>query len=662
MCGTQFEPIQIAIVKDEAERSPDEVRKQVIQLSGPWGVSAVMHVLVLMLLAAFTIPMLTAGDMHLNALFRSGDDLELEDLTLAGDAGVMLDATEIDPPISEEQFAKAEGPDLEKLEEDLTSRVMSFNGPPVPAAKKAANNSQPTTGANIALENAATLEGAVDRVTGGIRGQLEQGDLLVVWLLDSSNSLVDDRQRVAARLRSFFEQMVAGRDDATAHTFKNAVVSFGSRTKERVAPTTFSNEIIRSVQKFPIDKTGKENVFASVAECVVRYRRNWQDKQLAIVVWTDESGDDVHNLERTIEVCRKNGVSVSVVGPSSVLGASTGLHAYTDPKSKRVYQLPVMRGPDTAVPERARLAYWFPSRMRYATPRSGGPLGISSWLGGAQLTGLVSGFSPYALTRLTLATGGTYTILDRPEDRGPFTVETMRAYQPGYVTEADYLADVKSHPLRKAVHEAVQVTLGRVNMGPPQLALFGTVSQEPPYRLRSPYYTPVQFRAKVRSDKAKLKRNADRMTVLVERALASLSHGSNIDRGIDDLLADEKSPRWRAWYDLTRGRLLATHVRLEEYRLACDKLAESGTLNESTNFVVMMSSPQMRSGRTFQQRGDEARRLLIRCVQEHRDTPWAYLAQRELDNALGITFRQHALKLIKGGPASKSSRPNLPKF
>ena len=58
-----------------------------------------------------------------------------------------------------------------------------------------------------------------------------------------------------------------------------------------------------------------------MAKCAQHYRQSWRDKQLAIVIWTDESGDDVTNLEDAIKVCREQKVAVSVVGPSSVLGA-----------------------------------------------------------------------------------------------------------------------------------------------------------------------------------------------------------------------------------------------------------------------------------------------------------------------------------------------------
>lgn len=170
-----------------------------------------------------------------------------------------------------------------------------------------------------------------------------------------------------------------------------------------------------------------------------------------IVVWTDETGDDSAKLESTIELCRRNQATVAVVGPSSVLGADTGLHSYRDPKTKRTYQLPVLKGPDAATPERLNVDYWFGSK---GPGRGGSP----SWYGGPQLYGMASGFSPYALTRLALQTSGEYTIFDRPTDRGPFELARMKKYLPEYHSVAEYERDLAKHPLRQAVMRAVRVT------------------------------------------------------------------------------------------------------------------------------------------------------------------------------------------------------------
>ena len=54
-----------------------------------------------------------------------------------------------------------------------------------------------------------------------------------------------------------------------------------------------------------------------------------------------------------------------------------------------------------------------------------------------------------------------------------------------------------------------------------------------------------------------------------------------------------------------------------------------------------------------------AERLLMRCRDENSETPWAYLAERELQHELGISVRQLTLEPVA---ARAKSAPNLPKF
>jgi hypothetical protein len=189
--------------------------------------------------------------------------------------------------------------------------------------------------------------------------------------------------------------------------------------------------------------------------------------------------------------------------------------------------------------------------------------------------------------------------------------------------------------------------------------LFATRSEVPPYRLEGPYLTPAQFARKLRAERAKLIQQAARTAKLVERALACVSKDGVAEHGLEEWYAQETSPRWRAWYDLTRGRLLAASVRLEEYRLACETLADRDALKESTNFILLLATRQMRSGDMFADRAREAKKLLYRCVRQNSDTPWDYLAQRELRYAFGIQVQQQSLQPTGELP---SQRPALPKF
>jgi len=628
---------------------------------GPWVTSGILHAGLLLVLAVCMIPMEAAGVMFAT-VFSRGEQFGPDDLNR--DTPLALPLLDVSDKAQQGQQSSQLNTAASELLESpaqslLESRVIeTFDN--MDAQGVAAGS----TGHDVETKHAVSIEGAVDRITGQIQGQLQDSDLLVVWLLDSSQSLVDDRQRIAQRLEPFFRELAAGRDGGKFRLL-NAVVSFGSGMRERVPPTDFGPEVIEAVKHLHVDESGRELVFTAITRCVTKYRQSSRKTHLMLIVWTDETGDDADKLESTIRVCRGQGVSVSVVGPSSVLGAETGLHAYRDPQSNAVYQLPIRRGPDTAVPERLSLGYWFPTRpplwsanaVRVAV--SGPSSGLPSWYGDRDLQGMVSGLSPYALTRLARETGGTYTIFDRPEDRGPFDMELMRKYLPEYVTEAEYREQIARHPLRRAIQAAVKLTAS-TELRHPKLALFGRYSKVPPYRFERFYFTPQAFRKKVKSSRRLLTRDADRMTRVVDRALAELSRDGNLLEGLDADYEQEMSPRWRAWYDLTRGRLLATSVRLEEYRLACELLVDPEFFQDNSNHLIFTASRTMRSAPEFRARGDQALMLLRRCVSEHPGTPWAYLAQREMDYALGIGFQQTALTPI--GPRGNGRAPTLPKF
>jgi hypothetical protein len=234
----------------------------------------------------------------------------------------------------------------------------------------------------------------------------------------------------------------------------------------------------------------------------------------------------------------------------------------------------------------------------------------------------------------------------------------MRAYVPDYRSIDEYLHDVHSHPLRHGVMEAVKATQNQ-NLGPPPTILFGGLSESPPYGFMRAYFTPAEFFRQFETSRGQLKARADRATRIVEEALAHVSHPGSVDNGMEEEHKRDNSRRWRAWYDLTRGRLLAASVRLEEYRLTCDLVVKPGFLDAMTNHVIFVPAVRRKSGYSFHRRAQEAERLLTRCVRENRNTPWAWLAQPELDYGLRIHVQQHTLTLFVM-PESSAQRPHLP--
>ena len=682
---------RVRIVPDDAPRA------QLTRWSGamvPWIASFLYHQALLLGLAFWMISAMAGSGGPLALLTAEGDQeaeplegslftlqsLQSDDLSLLPELSLDVDSDfEADSPgavdlDAADRSSQRPWPDGQVPAGATDQRVRAAPGDGKPAVPR--------------LRQAASIEEAVGGVIGEIQGKLAQGDLLVVWLLDASISLEDDRPRVAARLDAMFQQAAAG-SASQENRLTSAAAGFGRGTRELVAPTALGGRIVKAVTRVPTDASGIENVFGAVQWAVNRYSKRWPGAVM-IVVWTDESGNDPGKLEATIDLCRQQKVSVSVMGPSSILSHALGTHTWVHGPSGRVFSLAVQRGLDSALLEQCRMPYWYQTHLPdrddpaqaalvavdpWQKPDGGQPAPaplpqlpflpkllftgqLPPWYGGPQLERMVSGVGPYALTRLTVQTFGTYTVFDQPADRGPFRMEVMEAYLPDYRAADEIAADFKEHPLRQAVAAAAQLAAEQTDLRTPQLVFFSN-------NVGPLYYSPSSFRNALAAALAREEAVVKRNLALVQNALARF--GPN---GMEEEYQAEESARWRAWYDLTRGRLLALRVRHLEYATAC-KVLTGALLGRDTNHVRFFAVPVIRSGPAAREQAQEAERLLRRCVETNHQTPWAYLAQRELDYPLGIDFRQIAIPrpppqpavpMVPGVPGGGGSPVSTPKL
>ena len=82
---------------------------------------------------------------------------------------------------------------------------------------------------------------------------------------------------------------------------------------------------------------GRENVFQSVgflAEKFRHYRLAAPRRNVMIVVFTDEAGDDVEALDAAVDVCRKYEMPVYVIGVPAPFGRETALREIRRPRSE----------------------------------------------------------------------------------------------------------------------------------------------------------------------------------------------------------------------------------------------------------------------------------------------------------------------------------------
>jgi hypothetical protein len=624
--------------------------------SAPWLVSMIVQASLVLVLGLWVLPLASSVDLEGIAYFSSGEEVAVSDelamltsspLAAAPSGGAAGEGSSI----SSAGHSSAAGPirlaDATNIEAiSLTSAGNSGTELPPAGAldgpgtgKGRRHITRPVSSTEL-VRGAADVAGAVNVFTNAIRSEMDQGDTLVVWLIDQSISLHGDRMEIAEQLEPFFKSIKGfnelRKNSGREYFLSHAVVAYGRTSFERQKPIPLGWRVVKEVRDIPPDLSGMENVMSAIQRCVYYYRGTERRKdRMIIVVWTDESGDDTHYLEPTIALCREAGIAVHIVGPSAVLGSDRGSHLWTHESGQRYY-LPVTRGPESSFPERAILAYW------YSGPRFWEQDGVQvaknvAPEGGPFKERVLSGFGPWALTRLALQTGGTFTIYDRPADRPKYQLEDLRDYLPDYGSREEYVASLQGRPLRLALNEVAVLThLQYRNFYPPQFSFFASRSQAYPFDSFPGYIPPPAFRGQLKKALDSQADYAARMEALARKALALLEKKGE---DLEYEYKQEPSKRWRAWYDLNRGRLLATSVRAREYAYLCRLILRhpERALGENTNYLAFGFKAILRV-KTSTADAEEAQRLLQRCVQSNPKTPWADFAQWELDVPLGLDF------------------------
>jgi hypothetical protein len=447
------------------------------------------------------------------------------------------------------------------------------------------------------------VEGAVDRIAIEIIRRLEQGRTLVVWAFDASGSLEAERQRLGKHIDTIYTHINQLDESrlSVGNGLLTMVFGFGHDRRALLSrPTADQSEIIEAINRVPLDTTGIETTFTTVADIVNRWGR-YRDAQnqvyhTMIIVVTDEVGDDEERLEDAISLAQRAKVPVYVLGSQALFGRVEGYMDYVDPKTKHVFRgVPVRQGPESVMLEQIRLPFWY---------------------GGPQFDIVEAGFGPYALSRLASATGGIYFVTRFDTRRMGFDPARMREYKPDWVKREQYESQIARSPLRQAVLNAAQITQQKLP-GMPSL-----------------YFPPndaPEFKEMMAANQA----IAERTAYTVDEALGPIN-------AVAKLRDRETSRRWQAHYDLIRGRLLAMKVRCYEYNWACARMKKDPPKFSDPRFNAWRLAPDeaVQYSEKAAAAGREAKTLLRRVVEEHPTTPWALFAERELKDPLGFKWTE----------------------
>jgi hypothetical protein len=459
--------------------------------------------------------------------------------------------------------------------------------------------------------------GAVDRLTGEIRNKLEQRPTVVCWLFDQSLSLESQRREIAERMQTVFEELGATRQSSNKPALTNVVIGFGDRVNVYTdKPTGQAEEVVEAIRSIPIDESGAELTFTAVIEAANRsrpLRTARPQKNVMLVVFTDEVGNDQQRVDEAVHTCRSLGIPVYVVGVPSPFGMREVQFKFVDPDPE-YFQEPqwaqIEQGPESFYPEVVRIR-----TGRYADEA------------------IDSGFGPYALSRLCSETSGIYFCVHaNREHRGRlsdretaamsanlryfFDSDTMREYAPTYLP-------INELDRRIAENAAIRSLV---------LAARGTEI--------SPMEEPVmQFPRRNDGDLVRLLTEAQKVAAKIEPKI-DMVYATLLEGMKDREKLTEK--RWQAGYDLAMGRVMAVKVRTEAYNrmLAQAKGGMNFQREDSDTWELAPDEDITQVGSQLQKLATDAIAMLHRVVEEHPGTPWALVAEEELRLPLGYVWRE----------------------
>jgi hypothetical protein len=188
--------------------------------------------------------------------------------------------------------------------------------------------------------------------------------------------------------------------------------------------------------------------------------------------------------------------------------------------------------------------------------------------------------------------------------------DVMQKYAPEYTDEADYQKLLQGNAACMALHEAAQVAAVEFTQLP-----------------------QVTF---VKRDEAQLSNDVAR----AQQLAAKLEPGVNrlydaIEKG-ESGRAKLTSPRWQAAYDLAMGRAAAAKSRVDGYNVMLAELKRGKNFENATSSTWDLTEAETTDATSaLKKLGEKAKMYLERVVADHPGTPWAKLAERELQTPFG---------------------------
>lgn len=439
---------------------------------------------------------------------------------------------------------------------------------------------------------------AVARLMEQFEEYAAQDRVVVAWVFDQSVQSEGICRAAAGGLLDYMSEHPEGKIELLIAGAGN------DTTWLNETPSAQSSEIGSAVDKIAFQPE-PSLTFAGMSAALDKLAPLQAERAMVSVVLVSGSvGSDWQEADAVAEKSRSMGAPIYVIGYPAPFGMAS-LRNNMGEADERTY------GPETPEPE------FIP--FQFANEGTGIAL-------------LDSGFGPWGLERVSRAGGGTFlairpaasrfanaTSYDTlwPSDNAPrFDPVVLARYAPNYGSLEEYRA-------ARDGNKAISALL--------------TVARR--YPVARTIQNPImQFDAR---DEAALKTALD----VAQQPAALLSPNLNV---IADILAEgEKDrekltdPRWQAAYDLAMGQALANVVRVDGYNgmLAQLKTGKSFS-NPKSDQWSLEPSDTIDTTSLMKNKLNAAREYLQRVIDEHPGTPWAYIAERELEIPIGYEWKE----------------------
>lgn len=470
-------------------------------------------------------------------------------------------------------------------------------------------------------------EVAVRKVTAEIGKSLELGPVLVVWLFDRTPSNSKLLSGAMTGAKGWYEtQEVKQMTLEKGKKLQSVVAGFDESVEYVVAePEDDWQKVRDGIGKVQQTAVGKELTFGAVKQALDKFGPlSGADRQVVIVIVTNEAGDDAKLVDEVAPELQKKAIPVYVVGTAAPWGQTTPFEEphrrgprgtdkkadeKSDAKTEPASDANPTYGPESLASERVNLPL---------------PVAGFGFRGKPTEDFIESGFGPFALERLCRAGGGAFlpvrpaggsvagyggTIFWPTGSELRFDTPQLSKYAPDYVSASEYQKLLSENKARGALHEAAKT--GKADI------------------LDNP---DTQFQKT--GSEAQLKRRLD------EAQQASARVAPQIDKLYEILVAGEgdrdklTSLRWQAEFDYSFGRVLAAKVRNDSYNQLIASLKAGKGPKDATEYNLEQADTYETSS-TLKKMAEKAKLYLERVVKEHPGTPWARMAAEDLKAPMG---------------------------